>query len=142
MTLFIRDRLQRICAQTGITMIIVSHDLEEAVYLADQVMLLSKPHIHLGELWPTKESTTIDADEVVRALMPLMESGDVLAHPFTYHPGGFVSQETGEVHPGVWEALERGDTLLKPAFCLRDGIYYEADSPLIPSMEAVSQCLG
>lgn len=65
-------------------------------------------YIHLGQLWPTAESASIDADEVVRALMPLMEPGDILAHPFTRHPGGFVSAETGEVHPVVWEALERG----------------------------------
>lgn len=65
-------------------------------------------YIHLGQLWPTLDSATIDADEVVRALLPLMEEGDVLAHPFTRHPGGFVSAETNEVHPVVWEALERG----------------------------------
>lgn len=65
-------------------------------------------YIHLGQLWPTKDEATIDADEVVRALVPLMEEGDVLAHPFTRHPGGFVSEETGEVHPVVWEALARG----------------------------------
>lgn len=65
-------------------------------------------YIHLGQLWPTKESATISGDEVVRALAPLMEEGDILAHPFTRHPGGFVSEETGEVHPVVFEALERG----------------------------------
>ena len=65
-------------------------------------------YIHLGQLWPTKDSATIDADEVVRALVPLMEPGDILAHPFTRHPGGFISAETGEVHPVVWEALARG----------------------------------
>jgi len=68
-------------------------------------------YIHLGQLWPVKESATVDADEVVRALMPLMEPGDVLAHPFTRHPGGFISAETGEVHPVVWEALDRGVTV-------------------------------
>ncbi len=68
-------------------------------------------YIHLGQLWPTKDSATVDADEVVRALMPLMEKGDVLAHPFTRHPGGFISAETGEVHPVVWAALERGVTV-------------------------------
>jgi len=68
-------------------------------------------YIHLGQLWPTRDGATIDADEVVRELMPLMEEGDVLAHPFTRHPGGFVSQETGEVHPVVWEALDRGVTV-------------------------------
>jgi dihydroorotase len=68
-------------------------------------------YIHLGQLWPTKDSTTVDPDEVVRALLPLMEKGDVLAHPFTRHPGGFISAETGEVHPVVWAALERGVTV-------------------------------
>lgn len=68
-------------------------------------------YIHLGQLWPTKDSATVDADEVVRALIPIMEKGDVLAHPFTRHPGGFISAETGEVHPVVWAALERGVTV-------------------------------
>jgi dihydroorotase len=68
-------------------------------------------YIHLGQLWPVKDGATIDPDEVVRALMPLMEPGDVLAHPFTRHPGGFVSAATGEVHPVVWAALERGVTV-------------------------------
>ncbi len=68
-------------------------------------------YIHLGQLWPVAESATVDADEVVRALLPIMQPGDVLAHPFTRHPGGFVSAETGEVHPVVWAALERGVTV-------------------------------
>lgn len=68
-------------------------------------------YIHLGQLWPTADNATVDADEVVRELVPLMEAGDVLAHPFTRHPGGFASQETGEVHPVIWEAIERGGTV-------------------------------
>ena len=68
-------------------------------------------YIHLGQLWPEADGVTIDPDEVVRALIPLMEVGDVLAHPFTRHPGGFISAETGEVHPVVWAALERGVTV-------------------------------
>ena len=68
-------------------------------------------YIHLGQLWPEADGVTIDPDEVVRALIPLMEAGDVLAHPFTRHPGGFISTETGEVHPVVWAALERGVTV-------------------------------
>src|SRR5258706_14120309 len=39
MTLFIREKLQEVFMQTGTTMMLVSHDLEEAVYLADQVLL-------------------------------------------------------------------------------------------------------
>ena len=42
MTLFMRDQLQRIFEETGTTMVLVSHDLEEAVYLADYVLLLSR----------------------------------------------------------------------------------------------------
>ena len=68
-------------------------------------------YIHLGQIWPVKDGASIDPDEVVQALMPLMEPGDVLAHPFTRHPGGFVSTATGEVHPVVWAALERGVTV-------------------------------
>jgi dihydroorotase len=68
-------------------------------------------YIHLGQIWPVKDGASIDPDEVVRELMPLMEPGDVLAHPFTRHPGGFVSTTTGEVHPVVWAALDRGVTV-------------------------------
>ena len=68
-------------------------------------------YIHLGQLWPTKDSTTVDPDEVVAAMIPLMEPGDILAHPFTRHPGGFISEETGQVHPVVWEAIARGVTV-------------------------------
>jgi dihydroorotase len=67
-------------------------------------------YIHLGQLWPVKDGAQIDADELIREIVPLMEEGDILAHPFTRHPGGFVSGETHEVHPIVWEALERGVT--------------------------------
>ncbi len=68
-------------------------------------------YIHLGQLWPEKPGTHIDPDELVRELVPLMDEGDVLAHPFTRHPGGFISTETGHVHPIVWAALERGVTV-------------------------------
>lgn len=42
MTLFMRGQLQRIFMETGTTMVLVSHDLEEAVYLADRVLLLTR----------------------------------------------------------------------------------------------------
>ncbi len=42
MTLFMRDQLQRIFEQTKTTTLIVSHDLEEAVYLADNILLLTR----------------------------------------------------------------------------------------------------
>jgi dihydroorotase len=65
-------------------------------------------YIHLGQLWPSIEEGPVpDADELIRELVPIMGPGDVLAHPFTRHPGGFVSKE-GEVHPIVFEAIARG----------------------------------
>ena len=42
MTLFMREQLQRVFIESGTTMVLVSHDLEEAVYLADRVLLLSR----------------------------------------------------------------------------------------------------
>jgi NitT/TauT family transport system ATP-binding protein len=42
MTLFIREKLQEANIKTGTTMMIVSHDLEDAVFLADQILLLTR----------------------------------------------------------------------------------------------------
>src|SRR3977135_277883 len=42
MTLFMREQLQKLFLETGTTTVLVSHDLEEAVYLADRVLLLSR----------------------------------------------------------------------------------------------------
>lgn len=64
-------------------------------------------YIHLGQLWPTADSAEIpSADELIHTLLPIMKPGDILAHPFTRHPGGFVS-ETGEVHPILLEAVHQ-----------------------------------
>ena len=52
MTLFIRETLQTVFQQSGVTMLLVSHDLEAAVYLADHVLLLTKR--------PTQVSDIID----------------------------------------------------------------------------------
>src|SRR3984893_11880907 len=50
MSLFIREKLQEVFMQTGTTMMLVSHDLEEAVYLADQVLLLTKRPTRIAEI--------------------------------------------------------------------------------------------
>ena len=52
MTLFMRDKLQDIFEATKTTMILVSHDLEEAVYLADQVILLTRRPTRIAEIVP------------------------------------------------------------------------------------------
>lgn len=50
MTLFMRDKLQEIFEATRTTMILVSHDLEEAVYLADTVLLLTRRPTRIAEV--------------------------------------------------------------------------------------------
>jgi NitT/TauT family transport system ATP-binding protein len=41
--------LQRIFMETGTTTVLVSHDLEEAVFLADRVLLLSRHPARVAE---------------------------------------------------------------------------------------------
>jgi NitT/TauT family transport system ATP-binding protein len=48
-TLFVRDKLQEIFMTTKIPMLMVVHNLEEAVFLADTILLLSKRPTHLVE---------------------------------------------------------------------------------------------
>src|SRR5712671_4162394 len=50
MSLFIREKLQEVFVETGTTMLLVSHDLEEAVYLADEVLLLTKRPTKVAEI--------------------------------------------------------------------------------------------
>lgn len=49
MTLYIREKLQQVHMESNLTTVVVSHDLEDAVYLADQILLLSKRPTHLVE---------------------------------------------------------------------------------------------
>ena len=79
--------------------------LERAREIAGRAKL--PVYVHLGQLWPT-EGTDVDADAVVRDMVPLMKKGDILAHPFTRHPGGFISAKTGKLHPAVRKAVARG----------------------------------
>ena len=53
-TLFIRDKLQEVQLAEGTTMVIVSHDLEDAVFLADRILLLTRR--------PTRVAEAIDFD--------------------------------------------------------------------------------
>ena len=58
MTLFMRERLQTIFMKLKTTMLLVSHDLEEAIQLADQVVLLTRRPTRVAEIvsvdlpWP------------------------------------------------------------------------------------------
>jgi dihydroorotase len=66
-------------------------------------------YIHFGQLWDLPESgdNGVDPDTILEQVVPLLKPGDILAHPFTRHPGGFVNRQ-GKVHPIVTEALARG----------------------------------
>jgi dihydroorotase len=66
-------------------------------------------YIHFGQLWGLPESGAngVDADKILEQVVPLLKPGDILAHPFTRHPGGFVNRE-GKVHPIVKEAIALG----------------------------------
>ncbi len=71
MTLFMREQLQRIFMETGTTTVLVSHDLEEAVYLADRVLLLSRhpariaDYVHYETPRPRSDETLSRPDFVV-----------------------------------------------------------------------------
>jgi dihydroorotase len=66
-------------------------------------------YVHFGQLWPLPKSGAHDADpdSILPRVVEILRPGDVLAHPFTRHPGGFVDR-AGHVHPVVREALARG----------------------------------
>ncbi len=66
-------------------------------------------YVHFGQLWGLPESGTNgeDVDTILERVIPLLRPGDILAHPFTRHPGGFVDRD-GEVHPVIRAALDRG----------------------------------
>jgi dihydroorotase len=65
-------------------------------------------YVHFGQLWPPQEGgLPVDADDIFGACVAVLKPGDVLAHPYSRHPGGFVSVD-GTVHPLVKEALARG----------------------------------
>jgi dihydroorotase len=66
-------------------------------------------YVHFGQLWglPRSGANGEDADTIIERVIPELRPGDVLAHPFTRHPGGFVSRE-GKVHEVIRAALDRG----------------------------------
>lgn len=66
-------------------------------------------YIHFGQLWPKPESGARDVnpDSIFNQVVDLLKAGDILAHPFSRHPGGFV-ELNGSIHPMVKEAIARG----------------------------------
>ena len=64
-------------------------------------------YVHLGRLWAEADGTTIDPDIVTPEMLPLLDPGDIIAHPFTKNVGAFVSRE-GTIHPLMFEAIRGG----------------------------------
>jgi NitT/TauT family transport system ATP-binding protein len=68
MTLFMREQLQRVFVETHTTTVLVSHDLEEAVYLSDRILLLSRhparavEFVHYDALRPRTDRTMTESD--------------------------------------------------------------------------------
>jgi NitT/TauT family transport system ATP-binding protein len=66
MTLFMREQLQRIFMKTKTTTLFVSHDLEEAVQLANRVLLLTRRPTRVADCveidlpWPRNTESVID----------------------------------------------------------------------------------
>jgi NitT/TauT family transport system ATP-binding protein len=67
MTLFMRERLQKIFMKLKTTMLFVSHDLDEAIQLADRVVLLTRRPTRVAEIvdvdlpWPRNLDVTTGA---------------------------------------------------------------------------------
>jgi dihydroorotase len=66
-------------------------------------------YVHFGQLWPKPESggLPVNPDSIFNQVVETLKPGDILAHPFSRHPGGFV-EENGKLHPLVPEAIARG----------------------------------
>jgi dihydroorotase len=66
-------------------------------------------YVHFGQLWalPPEGANGVDADTIIERTVALLRPGDILAHPFTRHPGGFVDKN-GKVHPIVRAAIDMG----------------------------------
>jgi len=81
--------------------------MKKAAQIGEQAEL--PVYIHFGQLWPMPEEggRAVDPDSVFPQVLELLKAGDVLAHPFSRHPGGFVAQD-GQVHGLVAEAVARG----------------------------------
>jgi dihydroorotase len=60
-------------------------------------------------LWPKPEAggLAVNPDSIFDQVVETLKPGDILAHPFSRHPGGFV-EENGRLHPLVHEAIARG----------------------------------
>src|ERR1700757_2550300 len=66
-------------------------------------------YVHFGQLWalPPEGANGIDVDTIIERTVAILRPGDILAPPFTRHPGGFVDKD-GKVHAIIKAALDMG----------------------------------
>jgi len=66
-------------------------------------------YIHFGQLWPLPEQRhhVVDPDSVFAEVAALLKPGDIIAHPFSRHPGSFVDK-SGKVNPLAKVAIQNG----------------------------------
>jgi dihydroorotase len=66
-------------------------------------------YIHMGQLWPLPEERAdrLDPDSVFPEVARLLRPGDIVAHPFSRHPGSFVDKN-GKVNAIAREAMANG----------------------------------
>jgi dihydroorotase len=64
-------------------------------------------YIHLGTLWPEAEGKKVKPAKIIDKVVPLLDAGDILAHPFTRFPSGFVAKD-GSIHPLIKEVIAKG----------------------------------
>ncbi|MEI6721688.1 MAG: amidohydrolase/deacetylase family metallohydrolase [Betaproteobacteria bacterium] len=65
-------------------------------------------YIHFGQMWGLPSGVpSIDPDTILPEVVKLLKPGDILAHPFSKHPGSFVDRH-GKVHPVAKEAIAKG----------------------------------
>ncbi len=78
MTLFMREQLQKVFMETRTTTLLVSHDLEEAVHLADKILLLTRKPTRIAATIPfdaarPRDIETLSSPEFVRVKAPGLE---------------------------------------------------------------------
>jgi dihydroorotase len=64
-------------------------------------------YIHRGTVWPEAAAKKVKPAKIIDKVVPLLDPGDILAHPFTRFPSGFVAKD-GSIHPLIKEAIAKG----------------------------------
>jgi len=64
-------------------------------------------YVHLGHIFPKKKGASVDPRAIIKTVVPQLEAGDIIAHPFSPDPGCFAGAD-GKVYPEIRAAIARG----------------------------------